>query len=110
VLSWAGPLPVGDSVTITYTVTVNTSKTGDGQLLNVVTTPDVLSANCGPDSSDPQCRTATPVTFPTPPANNGGGLPNTGVAALTMGLIALLLLAGGGLLMVAARRRSRRTE
>lgn len=55
----------------------------------------------GPDSSDPQCRTAIPITFPTPT------LPNTG--ADTQGpltLAAWLFLIGGLLLWAEYRRRS----
>jgi uncharacterized repeat protein (TIGR01451 family)/LPXTG-motif cell wall-anchored protein len=117
VLTWSGALTVGQTVTITYSVTVSSSKTGDDRLNNVASIPDGITphypggvcpngeATCEPPS--PQAITVGDINREAPPANNGGGgsLPNTGVAALTMGLVALLLLIGGGLLMVAARRR-----
>ncbi|MFI9630358.1 hypothetical protein [Streptomyces sp. NPDC052042] len=43
-LVWKGDLPVGGKVTITYSVTVNAN--GDGQLHNVVTTPDDKRGTC----------------------------------------------------------------
>lgn len=51
-LTWSGPLPVGESVTVEYTVTVNKPVTGDGILDNVVTTPPEVPSNC--ESSDPE--------------------------------------------------------
>ena len=38
-LSWSGPLAVGESLTITYTVLVNDVRTGDLDMVNVVVTP-----------------------------------------------------------------------
>lgn len=64
-LSWSGPLPRGESVTIRYTVTVNKPLTGDGIMDNVVTTPPEVPSNCtatDPEdapSSDPDCVTRT---------------------------------------------------
>ncbi|MFF8914245.1 hypothetical protein ACF08M_13190 [Streptomyces sp. NPDC015032] len=43
-LVWKGDLPVGGKATITYSVTVNAN--GDGQLHNVVTTPDDKRGTC----------------------------------------------------------------
>lgn len=60
VLSWDGPLPVGGSVTITYSVTVNTPDTGDQLLHNRVVTPTDSGSNCSADSTDPLCEANVP--------------------------------------------------
>ncbi|WP_160150864.1 DUF7927 domain-containing protein [Microbacterium timonense] len=77
-LQWRGPLAVGDSLTIEYSVTVNAPRTGDGIIDNVVTTPAEVPSNCvaipaqNPDesaggaadpaaSTDPDCATRTLV-------------------------------------------------
>ncbi|MBW9094843.1 DUF11 domain-containing protein [Microbacterium jejuense] len=76
-LKWQGPLAVGESVTIEYSVTINAPRTGDGILDNVVTTPAEVPSNCsaiavenpgdpsaGADpaaSTDPDCATRTLV-------------------------------------------------
>ncbi|SDR96762.1 hypothetical protein SAMN04489860_0497 [Paraoerskovia marina] len=43
-LEWAGPIGAGETVTVTYQVTVGPEGTGDGALTNVVTGP--LDSNC----------------------------------------------------------------
>ncbi|MFJ2738110.1 DUF6923 family protein [Streptomyces sp. NPDC087440] len=53
-LSWAGDVPPGDTVTITYSVTVNKPLSGDGQLKNAITGPG--GSNCEPGSTDPDCN------------------------------------------------------
>ncbi|WP_157802647.1 DUF7927 domain-containing protein [Sediminihabitans luteus] len=60
-LTWTGPIPVGGTVTITYTVTIDEAVTGDAVVENVVTGPP--GSNCDPeaDPSDPDCSTSTPV-------------------------------------------------
>ena len=60
-LSWSGPLSVGASVTITYTVTAHNPDTGDKFLDNTVTTPPGVDGNCTTGSTDPDCATRTPV-------------------------------------------------
>lgn len=45
-LQWQGALPVGESVSIEYSVTINAPRTGDGILDNVVTTPPEVPSNC----------------------------------------------------------------
>ncbi|MGV2901377.1 hypothetical protein ACNPM4_06840 [Microbacterium sp. AGC62] len=51
-LSWAGALPVGDTVTLTYTTTL--TATGDGVVRNVAygDTPDVPTPVCDPPDGD----------------------------------------------------------
>jgi uncharacterized repeat protein (TIGR01451 family) len=61
-LSWSGPLPVGKTVTITYSVTVNTPDSGDGKLINAASPPPGDNGGgCGTDLSAPPCD---PITVP----------------------------------------------
>ena len=53
-LAWSGPLAVGDSVTVTYSVTVSPAGTGDGELTNAVTPPPGTGGVCG----DSDCSVA----------------------------------------------------
>ncbi|MFP3466774.1 hypothetical protein [Leifsonia sp. SIMBA_070] len=57
-LSWSGPLPVGQTVTVTYSVTVNDPDTGDSLLPNTVVTGD--GGNCAVGSNDPACTVLLP--------------------------------------------------
>ncbi|WP_062306527.1 CshA/CshB family fibrillar adhesin-related protein [Demequina subtropica] len=59
VLGWEGPLAAGETVTITYSVTVNDPMSGDGLLDNAVVGPP--GSNCEEDSTDPSCTTEVPV-------------------------------------------------
>lgn len=59
-LTWAGPLAVGDTVTVTYSVTVNDPATGDQTLENAVVTPPGIGGNCEPGSTDPACIANVP--------------------------------------------------
>lgn len=61
VLSWSGPLAVGATATITYSVTVNTPDTGDKKLINTVGTPTGSGGNCASGSTDPSCRVQIPA-------------------------------------------------
>ncbi|QIK64838.1 DUF11 domain-containing protein [Leucobacter viscericola] len=65
-LSWSGPLAVGETVTITYTVTVNDPATGDKTLTNVVIPDQQTGGGC---EAEAECKTTTTVTPPviTPP-------------------------------------------
>jgi uncharacterized repeat protein (TIGR01451 family)/fimbrial isopeptide formation D2 family protein len=58
-LAWSGPLPVGDAVTITYTVTVRTPDTGDGTLTNAAV-PTAEGGRCADGSLAP----CPPVVIP----------------------------------------------
>ena len=60
-LSWSGNLPVGGTVTVTYSVTAFVPIAGDGKLSNVVVTPPGVGGNCATGSSDPDCTTLTQV-------------------------------------------------
>lgn len=59
VLSWSAPVAVGETVTITYTVTVNDPDTGDKVLDNRVVS-DVPGSSCTESSSDPSCMSSLP--------------------------------------------------
>ncbi len=115
ILTWSGPLAVGASAQITYTVLVRTPPGGDATLANVVIGPPY--STCPPGSGDPACSVTVPVFGPpptgpiqpprhlTPPP---GSLPNTGVDVPPLGLSAVLLITLGTLLtgLGARRRRS----
>jgi uncharacterized repeat protein (TIGR01451 family)/fimbrial isopeptide formation D2 family protein len=58
-ISWSGPLAVGATVTITYSVTVNTPDTGDKVLKNAVVTGS--TGNCSATSTDPSCAVQVPT-------------------------------------------------
>jgi len=45
--AWSGPIAVGESVTVTYSVTVSPAGTGDGDLTNAVTPPPGIGGACG---------------------------------------------------------------
>jgi uncharacterized repeat protein (TIGR01451 family) len=74
-LTWTGPLAVGDTVTITYSVRVDKT-TGSGQLNNTVVGPP--ASTCPPGSNDPDrdCETSTEISPPpAPPAPTPPGPP-----------------------------------
>ncbi|QKW21200.1 DUF11 domain-containing protein [Kitasatospora sp. NA04385] len=54
-LAWAGSVPAGGSVTITYSVTVDRPDTGDHELANTVVGPP--NSTCPPLRSAPECGT-----------------------------------------------------
>ncbi|WP_213014150.1 beta strand repeat-containing protein [Plantibacter sp. CFBP 13570] len=58
-LSWSGPVAVGTTITITYTVTVNSPDTGDSRLENTVVS-EAPGGNCPAGSTDPACVVELP--------------------------------------------------
>ncbi|WP_328634253.1 DUF7927 domain-containing protein [Streptomyces sp. NBC_00356] len=58
-LTWSGDIPAGQTVTITYSATVNSPDKGDHQLTNTVTGPG--DSNCAKGSDDTDCQTLVPV-------------------------------------------------
>ena len=63
-LTWsAASIMPGQTITITYSVTVNTPDTGDKVLKNTVVTPPGAS-NCPAGSTDPACTVTVPVQIP----------------------------------------------
>lgn len=82
-LSWSGPVAVGATATVTYSVKIKDPASGDGKLTNTVIAAD---SNCGP------CSVSTKAV-PKPPAPQGG-LAWTGVS------VGRYLAAGTGLLFL----------
>ena len=62
-LTWAGDLTVGETVTITYSVTVHNPDTGGKLMLNFVTSSDP-GPSCPFDSPSPGCTVSIPVLTP----------------------------------------------
>jgi uncharacterized repeat protein (TIGR01451 family)/LPXTG-motif cell wall-anchored protein len=125
-LSWSGPLAVGASVTITYSVTVNDPVKGDGKLHNAVVTPPGSGGNCPKGSTDPACSVDVPPgvpavvpplpvdpALPAPPvvppvipaASSTGHLAYTGTDSSLEVALAGLLLSIGSLMVLSSRRR-----
>ncbi|MGJ4846607.1 Ig-like domain-containing protein [Leifsonia sp. Le1] len=99
ILSWAGPLDVGETVTVTYSVTVKNPDTGNGRLINKVDPPVDGGGACDPAGS---CDTNTPIVPPAP----GTGLAFTGSDIVAPGILALLLVGAGATFLVIRRRRA----
>ena len=59
-VDWSGPLPMGDTVVITFSVTVNATVTGDELLANEVLSASVGSS-CPTPGANPACATSTTV-------------------------------------------------
>ncbi|TIC85050.1 DUF11 domain-containing protein [Nocardioides sp. GY 10113] len=110
-LSWSGPLDVGETVTVTYSVTVDDPVTGDGTLGNVVAPDGGIGGTC---ESEADCETATTIT-PPPPGVGGTNqerppgvvLPGTGAdfGPWLLPLGALLVLTGAAAVAFSRRRR-----
>jgi uncharacterized repeat protein (TIGR01451 family) len=110
VLSWSAALPVGGSVTITYSVTVKGHGSGDGKLHNAVLTPGASTGgNCPSGATDPKCFVDTTIG---PLASSGApALPVTGTNTQLLIILAGLLLTGGTMmLLLAGVRRGRITS
>ncbi len=61
--SWTGDIPVGATVTITGSVTVDNPPAGNGFLRSALTT-SASGSNCPPGGSDARCRTAVELLTP----------------------------------------------
>ena len=104
VLSWSGPLALGQVVTVTYSVLVDSPDNGDLQLVNAVVTPP--GGNCLTGSTLTGCKTTVSDVVPAAATVSNGGLAFTGVSAGTqLGFALLAFLVGFGLLLLARRRR-----
>jgi uncharacterized repeat protein (TIGR01451 family) len=105
-LSWSGPLTVGATTTVTYSVTVNSPDTGDRILRNAVVTP--AGGNCVAGADATGCSVTTTVGDPGDPA---AGLADTGSkAAVPFGVLGALLAALGVAIAFIGRRRNRAAE
>jgi uncharacterized repeat protein (TIGR01451 family) len=60
-LTWTGDVPNGGSVTVTYSVTVHTSATGDDRLANTLSSASP-GGNCPAASTDPRCSATVTVS------------------------------------------------
>ncbi|MFJ9173232.1 LPXTG cell wall anchor domain-containing protein [Streptomyces sp. NPDC102360] len=102
-LTWSGDVPVGETATLTYSVTVKDPIAGNGTLANAVVGPD--SSNCAAGSKDPACGTSAEIT----PNDSGGELPDTGPSTGTLiAALGSVFLLGLGVLLTTAVRRSRK--
>lgn len=120
VLRWAGPVPIGKAVTVTYSVTVASPLRGDGRLDNVATTPTdprgFSVGGCAAGAGNPSCQTLTQAaivqgaTLETSPAAGtpplSGRLPRTGSDVRFLALLATTLLGAGAAMRRVARRRA----
>jgi uncharacterized repeat protein (TIGR01451 family) len=113
-LSWSGPLAVGATVEVTYSVTVGSGAVHGGTLHNSVTTPAGGGGDCPAAAPAPACSTTTgvaalvstsPPTTPPAPAT----LPSTGAdVGQQAGAGALFIAVGAGLLLLERRMRRAR--
>ncbi|WP_069112076.1 LPXTG cell wall anchor domain-containing protein [Jiangella alba] len=112
-LRWDGDLAVGQTVTITYSVTVTDH--GDGLLRNVVSTDDDRGVCVEAADGNPDCRTEHTMPdadTPSPPDDTPStpdedpSLPDTGTDAGTVALLGgIVLLAGAAGVAVRRGRR-----
>lgn len=89
ILRWSGPLGVGETVTVTYSVTVKSSNAGDQPLINVVVPGD--GGACDPHAT---CEVSTPIPPPSWLAQTGAAVTPLlpyGVGALLVGALVLIL-------------------
>lgn len=89
VLSWSGAVGVGESVTVTYSVTLRSV----GEIRNVVVTPDGSGANCAEDSADSDCATRTVVVPPGLAVTGGALWMGGGLAGMALVLLGVWLIA-----------------
>jgi hypothetical protein len=79
-ISWTGNIPVGGTVTITGTVTVNNPDNGNKVLASTITTT-AAGSNCPSGGNDPRCSVSVPVLIPaltiTATANTSTAAPGT---------------------------------
>ncbi|MFI5805336.1 LPXTG cell wall anchor domain-containing protein [Streptomyces sp. NPDC051561] len=111
-LVWSGPLAVGQTVRVTYSVTVRRDPMdmGDLKLRNALTST-APGGNCR-TAGEPGCGTSTEVVVPpkpvepVEPVKPVKPLPETGTGDSWMlgSAMAVLLLSGGGLLLLVRRR------
>ena len=96
ILTWTGDIPAGETLTLTYSVTVKPAGSGNGKIVNSIIDPEVIS-NCMTNSPDPKCTSVVGVS-----------LAKTGESALWIVPAAIGLIAAGGLAGLARRQLSKR--
>ena len=94
-LSWSGPLAVGERATITYSVRVEATVTGNLALRNTVAT-DAADANCPEGDLAPECATLTRVEV-SPQMSTAPGGPTGSDAPSGTGGAGALAFTGGHL-------------
>jgi uncharacterized repeat protein (TIGR01451 family) len=62
-ISWTGSIPIGSTITVTGTVTVNNPDTGNKLLAATIMT-SAAGSNCPVGGTDPQCSVSVPVLVP----------------------------------------------
>jgi hypothetical protein len=90
-LTWTGDLSVGETVTITYSVSVADPDTGDLMLASAVSSA-AAGSNCPSGSSDPRCSTSVPVvlgmlSITAPASADLGSVAPGGTASATLGVV-----------------------
>ncbi|WP_307044940.1 DUF7927 domain-containing protein [Agromyces ramosus] len=99
VLTWTGGLAIGESATITYSVTVNADAVSGATLVNAaVSDPTLGAVGLDGGAADRVVTTTSTVQLL---ADTGTGIVWTAV------LFALLLLSGGAVLMILRRRQGK---
>lgn len=104
-LTWTGPLGAGETVTIVYTVTVNSTITGDGRLNNIVglsptDLPTSALTECAAEPTDNAQSFCFVSASVSPLASTGIG---SLIAPILIGAFTMLL--GTVLVLLAVRRR-----
>jgi uncharacterized repeat protein (TIGR01451 family)/LPXTG-motif cell wall-anchored protein len=99
-LSWSGPLAVGGTQTVTYSVTVHKDAGGD-TLKNAVVAPPSSGADCQVGSDSKGCSTQTKIDDPA-----AAGLADTGSTISVWAALLAGILAAGGVVLLMIRRRS----
>lgn len=89
VLSWSGAVGVGESVSVSYSVTIQSV----GKIRNIVVTPEGSGANCPDGSSDGDCATTTVVVPPGLATTGGAGWIGGGIAGAGLLILGLWLIA-----------------
>ncbi len=101
VLTWTGGLLVGETATITYSVTVATSAASGAKLINVaVSDPTLPTLAADGSAAGPQVSTTSTVQR----------MAQTGVDSMLIPLLLGLLLLSGGVLLLAVLRRRRHED
>ncbi|QKS18851.1 DUF11 domain-containing protein [Curtobacterium sp. Csp1] len=95
-LSWSGPLGKGQTITVTYSFTVNNPDTGDQKLVNVV--DPGAGGGCATQGG---CTTSTTVT-PTPPTPQGPTVATGGTAITGLGVWPMVGAAGSAIAVLLA--------
>jgi uncharacterized repeat protein (TIGR01451 family) len=90
-LTWTGDLATGATATITYSVTVNHTITGNLILANTVSS-DTPGSNCPPGSSGPQCSVTVAIvtgflSITTPSSADLGTAAAGGTASAGLGIV-----------------------